>query len=196
MPSFSAARWVLGLYRLGTSLRNRIFSNSVASAFHEFGQGSTLQLPTTVWGEAGISIGRKVHIGPASWLLCLADPIEAGKPVIEIGDGCSMAGNITITAISSVCIEKGVLFGRNVHISDHAHEFRSLDKPILEQGVTTAKPVRICQGAWLGQGVVVCPGVTIGRNSVIGANSVVKSDIPAGAVAAGAPAKVIRMIAQ
>lgn len=194
MPSFSTGTCALGLYRFAIRLRNRIFSKAVSSAFHKFGQGSTLQLPATLWGEAGISIGNRVHIGPATWLLCLADRIEKGKPVIEIGDGCSLAGNVTITAISSVCIEGDVLFGRNVHVSDHAHEFRSLDKPVLEQGVTTAKPVRICRGVWLGQGVVVCPGVTIGRNSVIGANSVVKSDVPASAVAAGAPAKVVRMI--
>lgn len=194
MRALCLGTYALRLYRLWIRLRNKIFSVSVRSAFQQLGIGSTLQLPITLWGEAGISIGKKVHIGPASWLLCLADKIESGKPIIQIGDGCSFAGNVTITAISNICIENKVLLGRNVHISDHTHEFKSPGLPILQQGVTLPQAVRICEGAWLGQGVVVCPGVTIGRNSVIGANSVVKSNIPAGAVAVGAPARVIRII--
>jgi acetyltransferase-like isoleucine patch superfamily enzyme len=46
--------------------------------------------------------------------------------------------------------------------------------------------------AWLDLNVVVLKGVTIGKGSLIGANSLVSRSIPAGAVAAGAPAKVIR----
>ena len=44
---------------------------------------------------------------------------------------------------------------------------------------------------WIGAGVHVCPGVTIGNNVVIGAGSVVVSDIPDYSVAVGNPCKVI-----
>jgi acetyltransferase-like isoleucine patch superfamily enzyme len=47
--------------------------------------------------------------------------------------------------------------------------------------------------AWLGFGVVVLDGVRIGHGAVIGANAVVTSDIPDGAVAAGNPARVVKM---
>ncbi len=60
------------------------------------------------------------------------------------------------------------------------------------QGLRDVAEVRIGAGAWLGQNVVVMPGVTIGCNAVIGANSVVTSDVPDHSVAVGAPARLIR----
>jgi acetyltransferase-like isoleucine patch superfamily enzyme len=63
------------------------------------------------------------------------------------------------------------------------------------QGFTTKGPTRIGNNVWCGANVVVTSGVTIGERSVIGANSVVTTDIPPFSVAAGAPACVIRTIA-
>ena len=54
------------------------------------------------------------------------------------------------------------------------------------------RPVRIGAGSWLGFGTVVLPGATIGRHVVIGANSVVRGDIPDYSIAAGNPARIIR----
>lgn len=45
---------------------------------------------------------------------------------------------------------------------------------------------------WLGGGAVVCPGVSIGQDTVVGAGAVVTRDVPAGVVAAGVPARVVR----
>jgi maltose O-acetyltransferase len=50
----------------------------------------------------------------------------------------------------------------------------------------------IGDNVWLGGGVIVCPGVTIGADTVVGAASVVTRDLPAGVVAVGSPARVIR----
>lgn len=124
----------------------------------------------------------------------VGDPPPGTEPLIKIGNQCSIAGACTITAAQSVTIESKVLMARNVYISDHTHAHDSRKVPILDQGIAGIKPVRICEGAWLGQGVVVCPGVTIGRNSVIGANSVVRHDVPDFCVAVGVPARVIRQI--
>ena len=111
---------------------------------------------------------------------------------LEIGSGTSMAGACVISVVCSIVIEEDVLMARNVYISDHIHRYSDRNRPIVLQGVDKIRPVRIRRGAWLGQNVVVCPGVTIGENAVIGANSVVNSDIPAFAVAVGAPARVVK----
>lgn len=184
-------RLAIFLYRFQIRLRNRIFSSAVRGAFFRFGKGSTIQLPASLWGEARVAIGSKVHVGPDSWIQYLGG--EAGDtPVIEIGDGCSLSGGVVITAVSKVTLGQNVLIGRNVHISDHSHEFSAPDVPIMKQGIGNIRPVSIGDGAWIGQGVVICPGSTIGKNAVIGANSVVKGTIPDHSVAVGAPARIVR----
>ena len=56
----------------------------------------------------------------------------------------------------------------------------------------SALPIEIGDNAWLGGGVIVCPGVAIGADTVVGAGSVVTRDLPAGVLAAGSPARVLR----
>lgn len=60
-------------------------------------------------------------------------------------------------------------------------------------GYQQYKPITVGNNVWFGAGVLVCPGVRIGDDCVIGAGSVVTRDIPAGAIAAGNPCRVIRM---
>ncbi|MBS1892137.1 MAG: sugar O-acetyltransferase [Actinobacteria bacterium] len=57
-----------------------------------------------------------------------------------------------------------------------------------------AAPIAIGDNVWLGGGAIVLPGVTIGDDAVIGAGAVVTKDIPAGVVAVGNPARVIRTL--
>jgi maltose O-acetyltransferase len=58
-----------------------------------------------------------------------------------------------------------------------------------------ALPVTIENGVWLAAGAIVCPGVSIGENTVVGAGSIVTRSLPAGVVAYGNPARVIREVA-
>jgi acetyltransferase-like isoleucine patch superfamily enzyme len=78
-----------------------------------------------------------------------------------------------------------------VYITDHNHNYRDVDVPIASQW-PIEDPVRIGAGSWLGTGVIVLPGSDIGRNVAIAAGSIVRGSIPDFAVAAGAPARVIR----
>ena len=64
--------------------------------------------------------------------------------------------------------------------------------PYYERPMYSKGPVVIGNNVWLGNNVCVMPGVTIGDGAIIGANSVVTHDIPAYAVAAGIPAKVVK----
>lgn len=121
--------------------------------------------------------------------------------IIEVGAG----GSVTIAAnthVQSGCNLKGFLgslrIGANVQIapgcgfSPYEHRFDDLQRPIREQGIVSSGDIVIEDDAWLGLGVYVLDGVRIGRGAVIGAGSVVVRDIPAYAIAAGAPAKVLR----
>src|SRR5215211_2727945 len=63
-------------------------------------------------------------------------------------------------------------------------------------GWESAKPIVLGDNVWLSSGVIVCPGVTIGDHTVVGAGAVVTRDLPAGVVAMGVPARVIREIGE
>jgi carbonic anhydrase/acetyltransferase-like protein (isoleucine patch superfamily) len=182
------------LYFWFCRIRDRLFTAGARKAFGSIGDRTLLSLPIRLGGEKWISLGADVFVGPQCWFEVIDSREHRQNSAIMIGDQASIAGFCTITACESVVIGPKVLVARNVHLSDHAHAHSSRISPIKEQGITQASPVRICEGAWIGQNVVICPGVTVGRNAVIGANSVVRSDVPDYAVAAGAPAKVVRMI--
>ncbi len=117
------------------------------------------------------------------------------KSVIRIGDETGISGG-TICAAERVTIGNRCLIGANVIIIDtdfHTENYtgRYNDSNIYEVKV---KPVSIEDDVFIGTGSIVLKGVTIGRNSIIGAYSVVVTSIPANAIAAGNPAKVIRLI--
>lgn len=110
--------------------------------------------------------------------------------------------NMNCTFVDNNIIEIGddVLIASNVQIYTATHPTRLRErivtdwKPGKEICHTFAKPVKICNGAWLGGGVIILPDVTIGENSVIGAGSVVTRSIPANCVAVGNPCRVIKEI--
>ena len=109
---------------------------------------------------------------------------------IRIGDETGIAGSC-ITAHKSVTIGKRCLIAANCQIMDsNAHDlsFPNVENRFHSTG--SSLPVVIEDDVWLGINTVVLPGVRIGRGSVIGANSVVGSNIPPMVVARGNPAEV------
>ncbi len=182
----------VGFHRFGKRAGNKLFSLLISGAFRSFGAHSVLELPLRVTGEEKISIGSDVFIGAGSWLQVLDR--AKGDLVIQIGDGTSIVGACVVSAASSVRIGRAVLIARNVYIADHMHAFEDTKRPVMHQGIGRVGPVEIGDGAWLGENVVVGPGVRIGSGAVVGANAVVLDDVPDFAVAAGVPAKVIRLL--
>lgn len=90
-----------------------------------------------------------------------------------------------------ITIGADVQIGPNVQLLTPHHE---LDTERRRAGWEKALPVTIGDNVWLGGGVIVCPGVTIGQDTVVGAGSVVTEDLPAGVLAVGNPARVIRTL--
>jgi acetyltransferase-like isoleucine patch superfamily enzyme len=75
---------------------------------------------------------------------------------------------------------------------DFDHGVVEVERPIRLQGIYK-RDVNIGNNVWIGYGACILRGVTVGDNAIIGTNSVVTKDVPANAVVAGLPAKVIRM---
>lgn len=113
----------------------------------------------------------------------------AKNAVIQIGDDCGFSG-VTLVAQQRIELGDRVLCGANVMICDGDHH--PLDAKARAEGEPGhSAPVQIGHDVWLGMNVVVLKGVTIGDGAVIAANALVNSDIPAGAIAAGVPAKIV-----
>jgi len=100
-------------------------------------------------------------------------------------------GAIVLDA-ATVTVGDDVQIGPGVQLLTALHPLESEPR---RRGVETAAPVSIGDGAWLAAGVIVLPGVDIGADAVVGAGSVVTSDLPAGHLCFGNPCRVIRQIA-
>ncbi|HEX9997723.1 MAG TPA: sugar O-acetyltransferase [Abditibacterium sp.] len=90
---------------------------------------------------------------------------------------------------AEIRIGDNVLLGPNVQLYAAHHPLSPEDRLSTRE---LASPITIGNNVWIGGNAIVLPGVSIGDNSVIGAGSVVTKDVPANAVAAGNPCRVIR----
>jgi maltose O-acetyltransferase len=91
--------------------------------------------------------------------------------------------------VARITIGDDVQIGPYVQLLTPTHP---LEPEPRRQKWEAAEPITIGDNVWLGGGAVVCPGVTIGPDTVVGAGSVVTRDLPAGVLALGAPARVVR----
>lgn len=108
---------------------------------------------------------------------------------IAIGDRTFVNFGAVFLDAAPITIGSDVQVGPHVQLLTPTHE---LDADRRRAGWERASPVTIGDSVWLGGGVIVCPGVTIGDDTVVGAGAVVTKDLPAGVLAVGNPARVVR----
>jgi acetyltransferase-like isoleucine patch superfamily enzyme len=135
--------------------------------------------------EGRLEIGEHVLLEPGVWLTAQAP----GR--IVIGAGSFLNLGVQVAAAELVEIGEHCMFANGCFVTDANHRFDDLEKPVPWQGFSSKGPTRVGDNVWCGANVVITSGVTVGERCVIGANSVVTKDIPAFAIAAGSPAKVI-----
>lgn len=129
------------------------------------------------------SLGEGAHVNPPLF-------VDYGEN-IHIGAGTFVNDNLTALDVATITIGADCQIGPNVQLLTPVHP---IDPRLRRDELEAAKSITIGENVWLGGGVIVCPGVRIGENSVIGAGAVVTKDVPAGVVAVGNPARVLRTI--
>jgi maltose O-acetyltransferase len=111
---------------------------------------------------------------------------------ISIGDHFYANFDCVMLDGGGITIGDHVLFGPRVGIYTSNHAVDAVERAA---GACYAKPVTIGDHVWIGGGVTINQGVTIGDRTIIASGSVVTRSIPAGVIAVGSPARVLREIA-
>lgn len=194
--------WSLFPYRIWDrvgALLNLIYTEKIRGAFGSLGSNATIMRSIKILGGKNIFIGENFY---CYWGVRMEAYTEHNKvrfsPKILIGNGVSINPDCHIAAINSVELHDGVMLASRVFITDHFHgntTTKDLALPPSARILYSKGNVTIKRNAWIGEGVAVMPGVIIGENVIVGANSVVTCDIPDNAIAAGAPARVIKQLA-
>ncbi|MDR2391406.1 MAG: acyltransferase [Planctomycetota bacterium] len=184
-------------YELLMKLRERwirLHSAMAGRTLGSYGGNGRIEYPVHINAPKNLSVGRDVVICSGTMLSCVKEWAGRGNfdGRIALGDRVVVREGVQISAAESVTIGNDTGLGRNVLISDHDHDYRLVDRAILENPITAPRPVIIEDGCYLGAMVRVAPGVRIGRHSTIGYASVVTRDIPPYSVAVGSPARVVR----
>ncbi len=135
--------------------------------------------------HATLSIGRWAWLGHGC-------KIRVHEGEVSIGAKSVIGQEATISAYQHVSIGRECIVADRVMLIDFDHGVTEVDRPIRAQGIYK-RDVRVGHNVWIGYGACILRGVSVGDNSIIGTSSVVTKEVPANAVVAGAPARVIRM---
>jgi galactoside O-acetyltransferase len=122
--------------------------------------------------------------------------ISCKNGCIKIGKNTGLSAQTIIHATNDcpVTIGEDVIIGPQSYISAGGnYHFDQLDVPIREQGINPDGGITLEDNIWLGAKVTVLGGVTMESGSIAGAGAVVNKSIPANAICAGVPAKVIKI---
>ncbi|MBK8480813.1 MAG: acyltransferase [Proteobacteria bacterium] len=149
----------------GAELRSARESSRTPAASLELGDHVFVKRGACVVAKsARLQVGSHVAIGARATLL-------ATHAEIVIGDYCRLAGDVFVSTAN--------------------HRFEDPTRPVIQQGFRY-QPVVIGRDVWIGQRAIVLPGVHLGDGSIVAAGAVVTRDVPALAVVAGVPARVIK----
>lgn len=149
-----------------------------------------------------VKLGRDVRLSKFINLYgcTIGDETKIGA-FVEIQKNATVGRRCKISSHTFICegveIEDNVFVGHSVtFINDSYPRATTADGDLQTEADWKVERTRICKGASVGSGSTILSKVTIGENAIVGAGSVVTKDVPANAIVAGNPAKVLRFISQ
>ncbi len=146
-----------------------------------------------------VKLGRGVQIyGFVNLYGCtVGDQTRIGT-FVEIQKGAQIGECCKISSHSFICegvtIESGVFIGHGVtFINDRYPQATNEAGELQSDADWSCQATLVRRGATIGSGTTLLGGIIVGENAIIGAGSVVTRDVPANAVVAGNPAKILRI---
>lgn len=137
----------------------------------QVGEGTKIWQYSVVLG--GAKIGKNCNINAHCFI----------ENDVVIGDNVTIKCGVFLW--DGITVEDSVFIGPNATFTNDSF-------PRSKQYPKKFSRITVCQGASIGANATILPGIRIGERAMVGAGSVVTHDIPAGCVAVGNPAKIIR----
>jgi acetyltransferase-like isoleucine patch superfamily enzyme len=138
-----------------------------------------------------IARNARLVLGRWSWI-GHGCKIRIHEGEVRIGAKTVLGQECTISAYQRVAIGHECVIADRVMLIDFDHGVVEVERPIRLQGIYK-RDVQVGNNCWIGYGACILRGVTIGDNAIVGTSAVVTKSLPDNAVAAGVPARVIRM---
>ncbi|HYR90312.1 MAG TPA: acyltransferase [Terriglobia bacterium] len=118
---------------------------------------------------------------------------------VEIQKGATIGANCKISSHTFICegvtLEDGVFVGHQVaFINDRYPRATNASGQLQTEQDWCLERTLVKRGASIGSGSVILSNITIGENAIVGAGSVLTKDVPANAIVAGNPARIIRYL--
>ena len=111
----------------------------------------------------------------------------------KVGSRCKVSSHTFIC--EGVTIEDNVFIGHGVMFTNDSYPRATTESGGLQtEADWKVETTVVKKGASIGTGATILPNVSIGENAIVGAGSVITRDVPAHAVVAGNPAKVLRYL--
>ncbi|QWB27339.1 MULTISPECIES: DapH/DapD/GlmU-related protein [Streptomyces] len=160
--------------------RQHRFQRTLCEAGDEYGIGEDCYIsPLAAVQNEGLRLGPRSYIAAGAYLTgtlrtgrdCTVNPYAVVRGTVELGDGVRIGAHTSLLAFN--------------------HGYEDPDTEVFRQPMSS-EGIRIGDDVWIGSHVVVLDGITVADGAVIGAGSVVTKDVPARAVVAGNPARVLR----
>lgn len=130
------------------------------------------------WRQFGAQVGDGVLIRPTA---------KVTYPwKVTIGARTWIGDAVELYSLGPIEIGKDTVISQYSYLSAGTHDHTRLDFSLI------AKPIYVEDQVWVAMGCFIAPGVTIGRGAIVGARSVVLTNIPSGTIWAGNPAKLIK----
>ena len=145
----------------------------------EVGRGASLYLGVM------FDLGQNARLKIGSYVLMNGARIICDSE-ITIGDHCLISWNVVLMDTYRLPLDTVERRAELQKVPTRSPRHASAPVPAL--------PIHIGPNVWIGFDSCVLPGVTIGRGAVVGARSVVTSDVPPYSVVAGNPARIIRQL--
>ena len=175
-------------------LRGELYVADDADNEAEFGRVQELLAefngsPPGAWDERDGLLRRMLrHVGED---VVVRAPFYCEYGAVSIGDRTFINVGAVMLDVAQITIGAACQIATRVQLLTATHP---VDPEPRRIGWEYAEPITLADNVWLGGGVIVCPGVTIGEDTVVGAGAVVTQGLPAGVVAAGVPARILREI--